>query len=589
MPFESLFRESRASAVRASRTQVKEGFTIHDYELQRPAEATPKGWDDIFRICNQWYYLNGIVRTIIDLMADFCVAGIQVSSPIATQQAVLRKWASKITGGSETKGIYFISENIVNMLYRLGNVGVHKLYATKTIRQQEEWKRALSKFKVETEIPEDFYSPKVIPAHYATINPRQIEAPPPEISAFLGQNIYYLKMPKNGINDLGDWSHKEQVSRYIDLLPSDIKKMLKEGMPTKLDNDRFKMLHYKKDDDQMFAFPLLYSALDALYDYNKLRMVDRMAADNCCDRVVFVKMGDAKQSIIPRPSEINHIIKGSGRGGSKSYVVVPPYISLESDDSNAVAVFGDKKYIAVLQAIYTTFGVPQALTGNSQGAAANNYMQMKVLVKKLEYGRRLITDFWTNELNQVCYAFGFKPSFHITFANQELGDEASMKKLMEGLYDRRLVSDETMREQMNLIPQVEDWRIKKEDKMRKSRKKPPVYTPLINGNFENEAKKIALQSGTYALEEIGVNTISDADLLRVNKIEYSTNQSIRLAKESSKIKQSEIVKQDTNIQTQDTILAPITTTETPKENGRPRQSKDQIKRKEKTPGTMKKK
>ncbi len=211
---------------------------------------------------------------------------------------------------------------------------------------------------------------------------------------------------------------------------------------------------------------------------------------------------------------------------------------------------------------------------------------MKVLVKKLEYVRRILTNFWRDEAKKVCAAFGFKSPFYITFANQELGDEAAMKKLIEGMYDRHLISDETMREQMNFLSPMEDWRIKKEDKLRKSGRKPPMYSPYVNGNFDKEAKKIGLQQGLYNLEEIGVDTIKDAEILRPNRIEYATTLDIFKRTEINKLNSNNLPVDTT---TPSTPIKPIIDTKTPKQPGRPQQSRDTTKRKEKQPGTMKRK
>ncbi len=344
--------------------RMKRPMTVADYEVQRPAEGTPDDWDSIFRICNDWYRASGIVRNIIDLMADFCVAGIQISSPVAAQQTVLRNWANQITDGGGSKGIYFISERIANMLYRLGNVGVRKLHATKTVYNESEWKKTLAKYKIETQIPKEFYEPRSIPAQYVTINPRQIDTPPPEIASFLGKRVYYLKMPGDGFDAFrgSNWSGADP-RKYIEMLPDDIRQAIEGRQAILLDNDRFSMLSYKKDDDTKFAFPLIYAALSDLRRYNKFMLLDDNVADSCCDRVVFVKVGDAKQNLIPDEQYQQHlegIIAESGRGGSKSYVVVPPYLSLEADNGSFANLLGPEKFTVVLQAIYTTFGIPTA-------------------------------------------------------------------------------------------------------------------------------------------------------------------------------------------------------------------------------------
>ena len=597
--------ERRAAAIRYLSYRgdmVKDDFTVTDYMIQRPAEDSPANWDAIFQVCNKWYKENSIVRNIIDLMGDFCVAGVQISSPDPGQQAILRKWFKTVEG-------YRISERIANMLYRLGNVGVRKMHATATVRNKEEWKKAVAdaqaRYNVEIKLPEPDYSEKRIPAKYAIINPRQIDMPRPEIAAFLGEPVYYLKMPFGGLDSAMHLGGSGiDSNKYLDKIPKDIQDALKHGKPVLLDNDRFAMFHYKKDDDSKFAYPLIYAALSDLSLYSKMSLADRNVVDSAITRKVFVLLGDAEQNLVLDEQYMEYFaqkIAKAGVGGSSSYIMSPPYLSLVSDDGKLASFLGKAKYEIVLQAIYTGFGIPAALTGDAKGAAANNYMSMKVLVRKLEYVRRLITGFWEEEARKVCYAFSLTAPYYITFSHQELGDEAAMKKLVEGMYDRGVISDESYREQGNFNAQMEDYRIKAEDVEREARERRILTTPLHNGNWENEAKKIAVQQGAYALEEIGVPT-HDVSVLRKNKVELGTDQATKLADQGHKLQMKMVEKQsELKIQEQKSAPKPaapaptippgstVTTPKAPQDNGRPKNTKDVQKRKEKNPGTMKSK
>jgi len=130
-----------------SQEHVKQAFDVGAYDVQRPAEADPKSWEGIFEVCDNWYQKNGLIRNIIDLMADFCVAGIQISSPDPAEQAVLRKWFEKVRGEH-------VSERIANMLYRLGNVGVRKMHGKVDIGLKKRWKEIIARMNVDIKIPD---------------------------------------------------------------------------------------------------------------------------------------------------------------------------------------------------------------------------------------------------------------------------------------------------------------------------------------------------------------------------------------------------------------------------------------------------
>ena len=515
--------------------RVQQPFTVADYDIQRPAEADPKDWDSIFLVCDHWYQKNGLVRNIIDLMADFCVAGVQVSSPDIKEQAFLRAWFKR------AKGIH-VSERIANMLYRLGNVGIRKMYGYANLNLKEKWQKAVAQLKVEINIPEDeIVDERFIPYKYVTIPPKYIRVPSPEVSAFLDEPYYGLRISKDPLQQLNQIDNEIDDNALMGELPEDIRTALTTGKTVKMDNDRFTMMHYKKDDmDKRFSYPLIYAALSDLFLYSKMSLADRNVVDSAIKRIILVKVGDPKTQAMPTKEYMDSLsqkIHQAAAGGSKTYVVTHPFVALESDNSSIASFLGDAKYKTVLEAIYATFGIPAALTGTASGTAANNFMAMKVLVKKLEYVRRLLIEFWMEEFKQVCAAFDFTHPVFLTFTYQELGDESNIKKLIEAMYDRDVISDESYRYFMGADHELEEHRLKREKKARKKGDIAPKAGPFHNANLLIDLMKIGLQQGMYSIEDLGFE-LADSRVepsIREPRLIMATDEAIRLAKAQGKI------------------------------------------------------
>ena len=64
-------------ANRSART----GFTNQDYYAFRPEEQVPRKQKRIIKMCMDAYDKGGIVRNVIDLMADFAGQGITIVHP----------------------------------------------------------------------------------------------------------------------------------------------------------------------------------------------------------------------------------------------------------------------------------------------------------------------------------------------------------------------------------------------------------------------------------------------------------------------------------------------------------------------------
>ena len=218
--------------------------------------------------------------------------------------------------------------------------------------------------------------------------------------------------------------------------------------------------------------------------WSKMQLADRNVVDSAIGHVVFVKLGDPKSGAVPVEEYIEYItrqIAKAGTAGSKSYIVLPPFLELVSDPGTLATFLGKAKFDMVLEAVYSTYGIPAALTETASGAAANNFMSMKVLTKKLTYVRKLLVrDFWNEEVKHAHAAFNFKSPFFITFTYQELGDEAAIKKLIENMYDREVISTETYRYMMDVNHELEESRIQNERERRQKGELPPKAGPYHN-------------------------------------------------------------------------------------------------------------
>jgi hypothetical protein len=263
--------------------------------------------------------------------------------------------------------------------------------------------------------------------------------------------------------------------------------------------------------------------------------------------------------------ELAGMINEAGTPGSSTHIVVPPFVELAADNGTLAAFLGKEKFAVVVEAIHEAFGVPIALTGAASGSAANNFMSMKALIKKLAYGRRVLTqNFWNDEIKQVHTACNLKSPFYITFAQQELGDEAAIKKLIQDMYDRRVISEEGYRYAMGVEHDLEEYRVAAEWKQQQSGTRPPKADPFHNGNFETEAMKIDMQGGNSTAEYWGVKP-RPVETTRKTRLDATTDNAIRQAREQHKLDLDHATHQnDLDITFENSKPQPTTTTtETP--------------------------
>ena len=226
------------------------------------------------------------------------------------------------------------------------------------------------------------------------------------------------------------------------------------------------MFYYKKDDWRQWAHPMIYAILDDIVMLEKMRLADMSALDGAISNIRLWTLGNLDHKILPNKSAINKLrdILASNVGGGTMELVWGPELSFQESSSEVYKFLGSEKYTAVLNSIYAGLGVPPTLTGmaGNGGGFTNNFISLKTLVERLQYGRDQLTRFWEKELEIIRKSMGFRYKAHVQFDRTSLSDEAAEKNLLIQLADRDIISHETLLERFKEIPQVESIRLKRE-------------------------------------------------------------------------------------------------------------------------------
>ena len=144
------------------------------------------------------------------------------------------------------------------------------------------------------------------------------------------------------------------------------------------------------------------------------------------------------------------------------------------------------------------------------GGFTNNFISLKTLVERLQYGRELLIKFWQAEVELVRKAMGFRYPAYVQFDQMSLSDETAEKNLLLQLADRDIISHETILERFHEVPTVEKIRLQREFKERERDSTPNKAGPFHAPQTEHDLQKIALQQGLVTPEDVGVDTTLDS-------------------------------------------------------------------------------
>lgn len=465
---------------------VRPSFTKYDYNAFRPTEQVPYRQKRIIKMCMEAYDKVGIVRNVIDLMGDFSSQGITLVHPNKTIEKFYRNWFNQIRGVER-------SERFLNYLYRAGNVIVRRKTAKINKNKENELKRAAAADISPEQVK---ILKREVPWQYEFLNPlavdyKQIGVGKFELVMNLTNSTYQGLM--NGPNKM--------------LISEDLRKQLESGdRQIPLDMDAVQVFSYKKDDWLLWANPMIYAIIDDIMMLEKMKLADLAALDGAISNIRLWTVGDLEHKIAPKKAIIDKLrdILASNVGGGTMDLVWGPELKFQESNSQVYRFLGSEKYQPVLTSIYAGLGIPPTLTGiaGSSGGYTNNYVSLKTLIERLEYGRTVLTQFWTKEIEIVQKAMGFNLPAKIHYDTIVLSDEAAMKNLMVQLADRDIISQETLLERFGEMPEIEKVRIKREEKNRNNDPEMPrKASPFHNPNHKSDLAKLGVTNGVLDAEQ----------------------------------------------------------------------------------------
>ncbi len=456
---------------------VREDMNRKDYEYLRPDSKLPQDAKGKIDAAMEAYRM-GIVRNIIDMMADFVCKGVDLAHPTKSVEKFYKEWWKKIRGQNR-------SERIANTLYRTANVVVTRAYANLKPKQKQELSSGeLLDNDVEPQ-QTALRSNYRIPWSYTVQNPVALEVLGGDIDLLLGKDKlrYGVRLNQTLLAQINDAKIMAKYNKNRPVLIQSLLNISGAGEPDIYplpENDTIAMF-YKKDDWELWAVPMTDSILPDLQVYNKLRLTDLAALDGACNYLRIIKLGDLDSKLWPTAgafAELSGMLQSNSAGGPMD-IVWGPDIDLIESKTDIANFLNNEKYVPTLNAIYTGLGIPPALVGLNQSSTTGSaFFTLKTLIERLEYVRNIITAFWENELNIVAREMNFASPAKLVFDTPTISDESTENKLLIELLDRNIISAEAVLERTNYYPLIEKARLNQEKKARERGKMPEKVSAL---------------------------------------------------------------------------------------------------------------
>lgn len=459
-----------------SNIHVKSEYGRKDYEYFRRGEKISSDIRQVVKMSRASYDNVGIIKNTIDLMTDFAGKGMKIVHKNKKIQSFLRRWFKSIGGRG-------VNDRILQSLYRDGNVVVERADAKIKATTADRWKS--------TGFVDQKVDKMVIPYKYVVHNVLSLTKSSNEVLSDKPKFTLMMDSETLGVNT------------YTGLA---IPVNTDAGKIKELDPNKIYDYYYKKSDWEIWAKPMTYAVINELMMLDKIELADMSALDGAISNVRLWRLGSLEYKIYPNREALNKLrgILAKNVGGGVLDLVWGPELEFKESSTQVHHFLGKEKYEAILTLIYAGLGIPPTLTGSSGTGTTNNFVSIKTLVERLEYGRSILVDFWEKQIDLVCRAMGFNGPARVLFTYNVLSDEAAEKAILRDMWDRDIVSSESIREAFGLDPEIEQTKISREAKRRGTtvpEKASPYHSPL----YKEELKKIFIGSQTYSPSEFGID------------------------------------------------------------------------------------
>jgi len=478
-------------------TSGRPGLTKRDYNYFRPGETVPVKIKDIIKAADKVYQKVSLIRNIIDLMGDFACQGVRLSHPDKRTELFYRNWFKKVKGKDR-------SERFLNNLYRTGNIVIRKQYAKLSGKQRARLFKTFGKPDIKLEIKKT--ERNQIPMNYIFMNPATVDVVGEQLAAFSNKKRYSITVPDK-VRRLIQHPKTDAEKKLVKDLPPEIKKAAEKREPFLLPEDKTVVFHYKKDDWQPWALPMVYSLMEDIILLEKLKLADIAALDGAISNIRIFKLGSLEHKIAPArgaATKLKNVLQNHVGAGTID-IVWGPDIEMQESTTEVHKFLGPEKYIPTLNNIYGGMGIPPTLTGSfSAGGTTNNFISLKTLVQRLWYGRDILTSFWMPEIIEIQEAMGFSQPAVIEYDYPDLGDSSSEKAILIQMADRNLISDELLQERMDHNSKMENIRLLRERQEREDGKRVEKAGAFYDPQTKIGLQRVALQSMQLSPEQVGL-------------------------------------------------------------------------------------
>ncbi len=443
----------------------------------------------IIASCILCYLSEGVVRRVLDLYADFVCENFIVSHPDKSVRNFYTAWAKKIKLKHRLR-TFFLT------LFTTGNVFIYRHWASlkpediKALKRLEakligehlyvsdkdedkeitpgqpaktKWldnfiaaKKAIAVESQETPQMEENESPEnedMIPWGYTALNPLQMEL---RGKRFKGENHWAIALDRTELKDLasqyGMSGNASDIAFTRINLPAEMKSKITSYQgagggymaEVALDKRDLSVIQDYKFDWFDWAIPFVYPAITPLYFKQCLRKMEARACESVINSIFLFKLGNLEKGMPAEEEHFERLADMLQQPGQVQNIIWNEAIDAEVIQPDINQIFDAKKHVSADKDIMMALGIPEVMLGGAGGSYTNSFVALQTVLERLESSRDLLEEWMLGEMEIIAKVMKFRRLPTIKWDNSSLKDETAIRNLYLNLFDRGIISRDTL-------------------------------------------------------------------------------------------------------------------------------------------------
>lgn len=399
------------------------------YDLER---GVPTEFKDQVRLARGLYRTESITSTVIDVLVQFSCGEFENIH----EDSKIKDFFDAI---KETSNLSDIVKNIFIDYYIAGNAFPYRSE-----------KGDIVKSRSGVDVPQ--YS-------WTVLNPEMTKVEGPLL---FNQAIITLE-PNDDLKEIFK-SEDKYIKSLIRDFDKDLKKEIIEGKGMPLDPDRVYHIARNKQPYERYATPFIMRNVIPLMVKQKLLQMDLSTADGVINQLVTVTIGNdkfpAKQKHLDRVAELL-------RTPNKAYTLIWDHTLDVKFHKPEADLFDPEKYKQANEDILAGYGIVRQIISNENSSYAGQAVSIKSLIGWLESGRADVERWIEREYQKIAKENNLDSYPRVKFKKITISDEKSIQGTLFNLYDRSIISAESLLDNFGYSLDMEVDRLKEEQELQK--------------------------------------------------------------------------------------------------------------------------